>query len=289
MNPRSISCLILFVFVLSIPWIFTFDGTRADAPVYFIQEPDPQHAPSITEGGYQNFTMTIKLYDGDWPPSGYNWSFFFYWSIDNVLDAKHLNNSPLTIYSNNHEYLIEINDTYSYSPDFKSAGKHIISVRVDDKQGSYGNFYTYNWSVFVNNINRKPIARISTPQNNTQVDPGKLTYLIAEVDDVDEDPVETNWYENGKLIHQNHFNNGSGLDYWSKRFKSGSTHCIVLKVNDTGGLSSTYYRTIVVDKETPPLPVYYRLCGGTCIIFLSISASIVAIIKKGHIHPYRRP
>jgi hypothetical protein len=284
MTLRLMTCAILFVLVLSIPGLFAAGTAQADAPVYFIQEPDPQYAPPVMEGGDQNFTITIKFVDGDWPGWS-NWSLFFYWSIDYVLIAKDFKNSTLTIYPDTHKYKLEINDTFSYSPDFESAGEHIISVRIDDEQGSYDSYYTYNWSVHVDNTNRRPIARITTPQNNSQVDQGKLAYFIAEADDVDGDSVEMNWYENGKLIHQNHFNNGSGLDSWSKRLKSGSTNIIMLQVNDTGGLTNTYYRTIVVYRETPPPPFYYRLCGYSCILFLSLSVSIVAIIKKGRTRP----
>ncbi len=236
-----------------------------EPPTIYNPQPDPAIAINIPEGGNEDFSASIKDFDNSPLDMRYTWY------VDYIAASSGAN-------------------TFRFSPDYNAAevnsGKHTIEIVVRDGTGGEVHF---NWSVNVDNTNRKPTARITTPQNNTQVDPGKLTYLIAEANDPDGDPMELKWYENGVLIHQNHFNNGSGLDYWSKRFKPGSTHCIVLKVNDTGGLSSTYYRTIVVDKETPPPPFYYRLCGDTCIIFLSISASIVAIIKKGRIHPYLRP
>jgi hypothetical protein len=224
-------------------------------------QPDPAIAIFIPEGSSNYFSISVK-YQGPSPLD-----LRYIWQVDRISVATGTT-------------------TFRYSPDYDAAevnsGKHTIEIVVRDGSGGEIQF---NWSVKVDNTNRKPTARITTPQNNSQFDPGKSINFIAEATDPDRDPITIKWMENGQEIHASQSENGTILDSWSKKFNSGTIHVIEVVVKDTGGLNSTHYFTIVVNPGPREPPIYYRLCGDGCIIFLFLSVSAVTIIKKGHTRP----
>jgi hypothetical protein len=206
------------------------------AQIYYPQ-PDPAIAINVPEGGYKDFSASLKEVDKD--PMGMK----YIWYIDNVAIASGTNN-------------------FRYRPDYDAAqvnsGKHTITVIIRDGSGGEAAF---NWSVNVNNTNRKPTARIISPENNTLVDYGRKINFVAEISDLDKEPVTVNWYENGKLLHSASFDNGSGIDVWGKSFGAGTTHVIEINVRDKGGLESWYYLTVPI-KSDPSPPYPWQNCFG---------------------------
>lgn len=227
---------------ITTPWqkmvFFTINTVVHDTHPYeiFNPQPDPQIAINIPEGGSKNFSIQI------YASSGQTQDFRFTWYVDNVAVASGQN-------------------TFRFKPDFSAAevngGTHTVRIAVRDGAGGEANF---NWTVNVDDTNRKPTARITTPQNNSQFDHGKKVNFIAEASDPDGDPITINWYENGVLLHRARLENGSGIDYWSTNFKAGTTHVIELQVQDDAGLESRYYLTILITPIANPDTIM-PLCG----------------------------
>jgi len=233
-------------------------------PDIYNPQPDPAIAININEGASKDFSASVKNFDNSPMDLRYTWH------VDNIAVASGTNN-------------------FRYQPDYDAAavndGKHTVKMTVRDGSGGEASI---TWAVKVDNTNRKPTLRITTPQNNSQFDPGRSINFIAEATDPDGDPITIKWLENGQEIHASQSENGTILDSWSKKFNSGTTHVIEVIVKDSGGLTSYYYFTIDVKIGTPEPPIYYRLCGYSCLLCLSLSVSLVAIIKKGRtrsIHP----
>ena len=194
-----------------------------DAPSIYNPQPDPAIAINIPEGSNKDFSASVK--DVDNSPLDMRYT----WYVDNVAVASGTNN-------------------FRYQPDYDAAsvndGKHTIKMVVRDGAGGEAAF---NWSVNVDNTNRKPTARITTPLNNTQFDAnGKAINFIIEATDPDGDPITIKWMENGQEIHAFQSQNGTALDSWSKKFNAGTTHVIEVVVKDNGGMESRYYLTIVI-------------------------------------------
>ena len=222
-------------------------------------QPDPQIAIYVPEGGSKNFSIT--------PPSSPcvdPIDIQYFWYVDGILFAK---GSP----------------KFNYSPDYESAGAHDIKIVVRDGRGGE---MAFNWTVNVDNTNRKPSARITTPQNNTQFDYGTLVNFIAEANDPDGDAVTLTWFENGAQIHAfqgpNPMSSNGTIDSWSKKFKAGTTHVIELVVkNVPGGLERRYYLTIVIKPGQPADHPYWWMCGDLyCTVLILLAPMFVAVRKK---------
>ena len=198
-----------------------------DPPQIRNPQPDPQIAINIPEGGSKDFSAQVYDVDNSLLDIRYTWY------VDNVAVASGQN-------------------TFRYQPDFAAAevagGTHTVRITARDGSGGEASF---NWTVNVDDTNRKPTARITTPQNNTQFDPDKTINFIAEANDPDGDAVTLTWFENGAQIHAfqspNPMPSNGTIDSWSKKFKAGTTHVIEVVVKDVpGGLESRYYLTIVI-------------------------------------------
>jgi hypothetical protein len=220
-----------------------------DDPVITNPQPDPAIAINIPEGGYKDFYATVTDIDNSILDMRYTWY------VDNVAIASGAN-------------------TFRYQPDYEAAGSHAIKMQVRDGSGGQADF---TWQVNVDDTNRKPTARITTPQNNTQFDAGKKINFIADASDPDGDPITLIWLENGKEIERFQIPNGTGLHNWEAKFKAGTTHVIELVVTD-GELESRYYLTLVIKpkKDDGGIPGFEIMVA----IFAMTIVAAVAVRRK---------
>jgi len=100
-------------------------------------------------------------------------------------------------------------------------------------------------------VNHKPTARITTPQNNTQFDGSQKVTFIAEVFDKDGDDVTVVWSCEGNEMERYLIRNGTGLHQWSTKLKAGGTYTFELMLSD-GKLEKRYYLTIVIRPGDDP-------------------------------------
>ena len=239
---------------MTTPWIKTVYFTVNviirnvnDDPEIFNPQPDPAIAINIPEGGTKDFSASVR--DKDNSPLDMRYT----WYVDNVAVASGTN-------------------TFRYSPGYDAAGTHTIKILVRDGAGGDA---TFNWTANVDNTNRKPSARITTPQNNTQFDPGKTINFIAEASDPDGDAITLRWLENGQELQSYSIANGTGIHSWSKKFKAGTTHVIELVVKDAGGLESRYYLTVVIK----PNPQKATIPGFEAVVLVLAIAGAVAAVS----------
>jgi hypothetical protein len=224
-------------------------------------QPDPQIAINIPEWSTKDFSVSI--FDRDTPLLDMRYT----WYVDNIAVASGTS-------------------SFRWQPDYSQAevnqGSHVVTIKVNDGATPNGIAY-FNWTVHVDDTNRKPTAKISNPQNNTQFDSGKAIFFVCVANDPDNDPITLIWYENGAEIHRTQSGNppdkNGTIDNWNKKFAAGTTHVIELVVKDSGGMENDYYTTIVIK----PAPAKTGIIPGFETVFL-----IVAVVGVAAAVSYRR-
>jgi chitodextrinase len=142
-------------------------------------------------------------------------------------------------------------ESYQYSADFDSAGRHEIAAQVSDGELSVGR----TWHINVANVNRPPVAVISAPATGAEFMAGDDIALDGgQSSDIDGDTLSMSWTEGLKTL-------GSGATLTIKL--SRGEHTIVLNVNDgqKNGTDTAQVQIMAryldfsgdlrVDKETP--------------------------------------
>jgi hypothetical protein len=88
------------------------------------------------------------------------------------------------------EILLEVNtSTYIYEADYDSADRHTVEVIVTDPSGLTA---SANWAFDVTNVNRKPMATITTLP--TALEEGETITLSVDASDPDSDELTITWY-----------------------------------------------------------------------------------------------
>ena len=142
-------------------------------------------------------------------------------------------------------------DSYQYSADFDSAGRHEIAAQVSDGEFSVRR----TWHINVANLNRPPVAVISAPAAGAEFMAGDDIALDGgQSSDIDGDRLSMTWTEGPETL-------GSGAALTIKLSKG--EHTIVLNVNDgqkTGTANAQvqimaryldFSGNLRVDNETP--------------------------------------
>ncbi len=181
-----------------------------DQPVIKGYTPGSTKSVSLNEGESMSFTLTATDADND--PLEYTWS------IDGRLQDPQ-------------------GADFGYTPDYKAAGTHRVTVVVSDPWSRA----EITWTVKVADVNRKPTLTISQPQNNVIFASGAQVRLVATASDQDSDKLSYKWTENGVVI-------GTLADM-TLVFKSG-THLVRCEVND--GKETVYGEVAFKVKGPPP-------------------------------------
>jgi hypothetical protein len=210
--------------------------------------PDPAHKVIVDEGQVQNFTVGI------WDPDGGPGKFITT-KIEWFLDGMAL---PTVV-----------NGTYSFKPDYDSAGVHTIIVEItDDEVASYG--FNVTWTVEVMDINRLPIkVKIETPEHNTTFKQGKkIEFKAQTASDPDGDSLTYTWYSDDQPLP-----GGGNQTFTYKKLKPGE-HKIKLEVSDGRGGVVTDEVTIKVKKQKQE-PGF-----EAALLFLALVAVALVLIRK---------
>jgi len=200
------------VVVLSVPDAPKEDPTKTS--------PAPSQTVTVDEGSSANFTVGVK--DPDSLPA----ELIYEWKVDGVVIPT------------------AVSASYQFKPNFDSAGKHTVQVKVTDNEVSTNSF-TLVWNITVTNVNRQPTGvKILSPAKNASFKEGaKIDFNAQAATDPDKDTLTYTWYADGTALP------GGNIQTFSYSKLKPGTHTISLEVSDGKGTPVKDSVTITVKKK----------------------------------------
>ena len=172
-------------------WNITVNDVNA-APIIADSSP-PQDQITMSENSSRKFTISDQSPDGD--------KQYVQWSVDGNITGI-------------------TGRSFTYSTGYDSAGTHVVMAEVTDGKLSEKRI----WSVVVEDVNRRPTAKISSPFPKAEFLLGtEITLDGTTSTDPDGDALAMSWTDSGKLL-------GTGATQTVKLSKG--RHQITLGVDD---------------------------------------------------------
>lgn len=134
-------------------------------------------------------------------------------------------------------------ETYSYIPNYVSAGIHNVTVNISDGKSKI----VYEWNITVMNVNRKPTIINYIPTSSpTIIECENRTFNISAVDP-DGDQTITNWYLDDILVAANSTAYEFDTDY-----SSAKTYVLIARITDGELEVSHSWLITVLNNNRPP-------------------------------------
>jgi hypothetical protein len=228
------------VVVTSVPDAPTEDQTKTS--------PVTSQPVIVDEGKVANFTIGAK--DQDSLPA----ELIYEWKLDGAVIPT------------------AVTASYQYKPNFDSAGKHTLQVKVTDNEVPAYSFIQA-WNITVTNINRPPTGiKILSPANNASFKEGaKIDFNAQAATDLDKDTLTYTWYADAAALP-----GGNVQTFSYSKLKPGQ-HTISLEVSDNKGATVKDSVTITVKKK----PVKGFLPGYEGALLLAALAVVgLALLRK---------
>ena len=164
--------------------------------------------------------------------------------------------------------------TYTWTPSYEQSGLHVVKAELNDGLA----IVQVRWSLFVVDVNRRPVITSSWHDALTAARPGSIVTFGAMASDPDGDQLEFTWsLPNGTILKID-----LALTSTCRVVASGENLTLLLRVSDGKGGEATCTLTVAVEKTSikPPIPatdVGPNLCPIAVILAVVAAGSIAAV------------
>ncbi|MBN1896330.1 MAG: PKD domain-containing protein [Candidatus Aenigmarchaeota archaeon] len=187
------------------------------------------------------------------------------------ITASDIYGDPLTTTWKLDDAVVGTGTSYSYVPDYDSAGIYTVLATVSD-----GELYdTHSWTLTVLNVNRAPEINSYLPTDTTpEIDEGESITFSASASDPDGDSVSYSWKLEGVEV-----STAQSFSYTTGYSDSG-TYNVALTVSDGNGGTDTQSWTLTVnDVDTIDVQLYDGVNNGVELPAEPVSSAIEDVLS----------